>query len=315
MIENTAVGNRGAKSTWYKVYKQRYLLLMLAPTLILITLFAYKPLYGWIIAFKDYQLGMNLWEGNWTGLNTFKQFFIDSGDAGYVFTNTLVINISCLIINLFSAMVFSILLNEMRFKFGKSLVQTFTLFPFFISWVITYSLINAFLSVNTGLVNMILMKYGIAPQGINVLGDPNYSWQLMMFVNLWKSLGYNSIIFLAAITSIDTQSYEAAEIDGAGRFKKIYHITIPGIMPTIVVLLILNSGWLLSSNFDQFYLFTNTTNIQKMQVFDMYVYRYGLQMGRFSYATAVCIVKSFISVILIICVNFISKKSTDKSIF
>lgn len=110
---------------------------------------------------------------------------------------------------------------------------------------------------------MLLAKYGIAPHGVNVLGDPGFSWQMMVFVNLWKWLGYNSIIFFAAITSIDQQSYEAAEIDGAGRFQKIFHITIPGIMATLVVLLILNSGWLLTSNFDQLYLFTNPTNIQK----------------------------------------------------
>jgi putative aldouronate transport system permease protein len=225
----------------HTLYKQRQLLLMLFPTLAVLTIFTYKPIFGWVIAFKEYRVGQSIWGAKWTGLDTFKEFFIDSTDAMDVLRNTLVINISALVINLFCALVFSILLNEVRHKFSKSIVQTFSLFPFFISWVIGYSLLIIFFSANSGLVNMLLVEYKFLENGINVLGDPQYSWVLVMFVNLWKSLGYNSIIFLAAIAGIDTQQYEAAEIDGAGRFAKIRHITIPCIMPTMVVLIILNN--------------------------------------------------------------------------
>ncbi|TBL69099.1 ABC transporter permease [Paenibacillus thalictri] len=299
----------------YTLYKQRQLLLMLLPTLAVLTIFTYKPVLGWIIAFKDYRVGQNLADAEWIGLDTFKEFFIDSSDAMDVLRNTLVMNISALIINLFCALVFSILLNEIRHKFSKSVVQTLSLFPFFISWVIGYSLLVIFFSVNSGLLNMLLVEYKFLENGINILGDAKYSWVLTMFVNLWKSLGYNSIIFLAAIAGIDTQQYEAAEIDGAGRFAKIRHITVPSIMPTLVVLIILNSGMLLNSNFEQFYLLTNPTNITTMEVFDMYIYKFGLKLAKFPYATAVSIVKTIVSIIMLIIVNMLCKKLANRSLF
>ncbi|WP_214627436.1 ABC transporter permease [Paenibacillus agaridevorans] len=297
------------------LYKQRQLLLMLLPTLLVLALFTYKPIIGWVIAFKDYRVGKSMWKSEWTGIASFIEFFIDSTDALDVLRNTLVINIGALVINLTCALIFAILLNELKNKYFKSIVQTFSLFPFFISWVIGYSLIYIFLSSNSGLINMMLVKYEFVEQGINVLGDPKYSWVLMFGVNLWKSLGYNAIIFLAAIAGIDHQMYEAADMDGAGRFSKIRHITLPCIMPTLVVLLILNSGMLLNSNFEQFYLFTNPTNVATMQVFDMYIYEFGLKLGRFPYATAVSIVKTIVSILMLILVNYICKRLANRSLF
>jgi len=301
--------------TLQKLYRQRYLLLMLAPTIILISVFAYKPLTGWVMAFKDYRPGKNLWETNWVGLSYLIEFFQDTSDSWRVIKNTLVMNFTSLMNNMLCAMIFAILLNELSsFKF-KRFVQTVSLFPFFISWMITYSIVYVFFSVNAGVVNTFLVSAGILKDGINILGDPKYSWGLMIGLNLWKSLGYNSIIFLAAIAGIDQELYEAATIDGASWFQKALYITVPCISPTFAVLIILNSGWLLESNFEQFYIFTNPTNITTMEVFEMYIYRFGLGMGRYAYATAVCIVKTAVSLILLTSVNYLSKRLTDKSVF
>jgi putative aldouronate transport system permease protein len=303
------------KGILYTVYKQRYLLLMLLPTIIGLILFTYKPVLGWIIAFKDYRIGKSIWAGDWTGLDTFREFFVDSLDAGNIFRNTIIMNFFGIAVVLFFAMIFAILLNEVKIKFLKSTVQTFSLFPFFISWVIAYSVMHIFLSVNSGLLNELLLKYNIIPEGINVLGDPQYSWGLVIGASLWKSMGYNTVFFLAAISSIDVQQYEAAEIDGAKRFAKIRYITIPGISGVLIMLIILSSGSLFSSSLDAFYLFTNPTNMPTMEVLDMYVYKFGLKLFRYSYATAVCIVETFINLTMLIIVNAISKKTTNRSLF
>lgn len=298
-----------------KLVDQKFLIIMVLPLLLAVIVFRYIPTVGWLMAFKDYQIGLSVWDADWVGLEYFKDFFSSAGDAYYVIRNTILINFSSIAVNLFLACTTAMLLNEIAFKRFKLIVQSASFFPFFISWVIIYTLFSSFLSVNTGLVNTLLVKIGVLTEGMNILGDAKYSWPLMIFVNVWRSLGYNTVIFLAAITSIDQAQYEAAEIDGAERFKKILYITLPGVASTFVVLLVLNSGWLFSVNFEQFFLFTNMTNYETMEVFDMYIYKYGLQLLDFSYATAVGIVKSAVSIVLLIIVNFLSKKLADKSIF
>ena len=303
------------KTLLYKIYKQRYLFLMLLPVMVLTIMFVYKPVIYWYIAFSDYKIGFNVLAGKWNGFQYFIDFFKNSMDATRVIKNTLYINIASLVVNLAVAIVFSILLNEVRNKRAKSVVQTFSLFPFFISWVVTYSLFQTMFSVNTGFVNTILMKYGILNEGINILGEAKYALGLMVFANLWKSLGYNAVIFLAAIAGIDQEQYESADIDGASRLQKIWHITAPSLSTTLAVLLILNSGWVLNSNFDQFYQFTNPTNLPSMDVLDMYAYRMGFQRLRYSYATVVGICKTLISLILLYLSNKIYRRLTGETVF
>jgi len=288
---------------------------MLLPTLVVLTLFIYKPMTYWIIAFKDYRVGLSMWTAKWVGLSEFREFFIDSRDAVQVFRNTLSINLSSLVINLLGAMMFSILLNEITRAKVKSIVQTFSLLPFFVSWVITYAFFQAFFSANTGLFNAFLVKNGVIKEGFNILGSPKYSLLMMIMANLWKSLGYNAVIFLATIAGIDQEQYEAASIDGAGRFQKIWYITLPSLIGTLSVLLILNSGWILNSNFEQFYQFTNPTNLPAMEVFDMYVYRFGFKLARFPYATAVGIFKTIISLIMLLITNTAYKRLSGRSVF
>ncbi|GBG06453.1 sugar ABC transporter permease [Paenibacillus agaridevorans] len=298
-----------------KIFRHRELYLMLLPAVVLVFIFWYVPILGWIIAFVNYKPGISLSSAEWVGFQQFKSFFTQSSDYIYLLRNTLAINIGTLISNLFTAFVFAILLNEIRLRFFGRFIQTVTFFPFFISWVIIYSLSNALFAPSSGAINEMLVEWGILNEGINLLGDPQYSWGLMIALNAWKHLGYNSVIFIASIVSIPSDYYEAAEIDGANRFQKIWHITIPALIPTLIVLLILNSGWILNSNFEQFYLFTNGTNWEKIEVLDMYIYKYGLKLLNFPYATAVGIMKTFISLALIIVVNEISKRATGKAVF
>ena len=302
--------------TLQTLYNQRYMLLMLLPTLVVLGVFVYRPVQFWVVAFKDFRVGRTtIWEADWHGFTAFREFFMDTGDAWPIFRNTLSINLSSLFINLTVAMVFAILLSEIRSSKVKSVVQTFSLLPFFVSWVITYAFFQVFFSVNTGLFNTFLMRMGLIDHGINLLGGPEYSLRLMIMANLWKSLGFNAVIFLATIAGIDQEQYEAANIDGAGRFAKIRHITLPSLMGTLSILLILNSGWLLNSNFEQFFQFTNPTNRPTMEVFDMYVYRFGLQLARFPYATAVGILRTIFSLVMLILTNSLYKKLTGNSIF
>jgi putative aldouronate transport system permease protein len=306
---------RRPKATWlHKAFRQKYLFLMMAPAVLLTVLFHYIPLFGWLIAFKNYQVGISLLKAPWTGLQQFKMFFMESADFIYLIRNTLVMNVSVIVLNLTVALVFAILLNEVRQKWFKKTIQTVSLFPFFVSWVIVYAIIHALLGASTGAVNVSLVKHGILEQGINVLGDKAYSWFLIIVVEGWKYLGYNGVIYMAAITSISSEQYEAADMDGAGRFKKIWHITVPNLMPTLIILLILNIGWVLNSDFDLFYLFTNPTNWETMEVLDMYIYKFGLKLGNFPYATAVGIIKTIVSLLLVIGANWLSKKTTGKSL-
>ena len=208
-----------------------------------------------------------------------------------------------MIIGITIACVFALLLNEIPGRRLKSVVQSASIFPFFVSWVIVYSIFNALFAVNSGMVNQLLVKMGILTKGINLLGDEKYSWALMIIANTWKGLGYNSVIFLAAIAGIDQQLYEAASIDGAGRFGKMRHITLPEIAGTFVILLIIHSGRVFTVNLEQYFMFTNQTNLPTMEVFDMYIYRFGLRMLDFSYATAVGMVKTFVSIVILLLVN------------
>lgn len=302
------------KSLLSKIAEQHRLYIMMLPMLIAVTLFAYLPLSGWVMAFTDYQIGGSMFGGEFIGFRQFEYFFTQAVDSGYVLRNTLVINLLTLVINLFSACAFAILLNEVRTSWARRIVQSFSFFPFFVSWVITYSIFNSFLAMQTGVINILLKNLGVIDTGINFLSDPKYSWGVMLFVNFWKYIGYNSVIFLSAISGIDQEQYEAASIDGATHMQKIRLITLPALAPTLAILLIMNSGWIFSSNFEEFNLFYNSVNWEKMEVLDIYVYRYGLKLHDYSYATAVGIIKTVASLILLFVVNTLAKRFNGRSL-
>ena len=296
-----------------KIKDQKYLFLMLLPGFFIVAIFSYGPLFGWIMAFTNYNLGDSLFAGKWVGLKYFKEFFIDTGDAMHVIKNTICINMLSIFIGLFFACSFAIMLNEIVNRRFKKIVQTASFFPFFISWPIVFIIFYTFFSY-TGVMNDFLTKMGFIKDGINFFGEEIFSWPLIVFVNLWKYFGYNTVIFLSSLSSIPSEQYESADIDGANRWQKIVHITIPSLIPTMMVLLLLNLGWIFSSNFEQYFLFTNSANIQTMEVFDMYIYKFGLKLGDYSYATAVSIVKTIASITVLVSANQISKKLNGKSI-
>lgn len=302
-------------SFWTRLWRQKLLYMMLLPTIAAVAIFAYKPLMYWIVAFKDYRAGRNMFTCDWVGFRYFREFFQNGSDAANIIRNTLVINLSSLVINLTCAMVFAIVLNEIRNERFRKTIQTVSIFPFFISWVITYSFCRVFFNANSGLFNALLIKAGLIKKGLNILGSPKYGWGLLIGANLWKSLGYNSVIFLATIAGIDQEQYEAADIDGATRMQKILYITVPCLAGTLAVLLVLNSGWIFNSNFEQFYQFSTPTNIDTTDVFDTYVYRFGLKNGRLSYATAVGVFKSIVSIVILFITNAANKKLTGSSVF
>lgn len=314
-LESGKVRLHSRKTLWTRVKRQRYLLLMLAPAFILTLVFAYIPLGGWVLAFKKYQLGTNIFSGEWTGLLQFKRFFIDGSDFGYLIRNTLVINVVSVVQNLVVAVIFSVCLSEVRKKSIAKTVQTVTFFPYFVSMVITYSVVWALIAVRSGAINQFLVQAGILKKGINIMGEARFAWPFMIYLNLWKYTGYNCIIFLATISGIPQEQYEAAAIDGASRFGRIWHITIQHLIPTMAILLIMNSGWIFNSNLEQFFIFTNSTNWERMEVLDMYIYKFGLKLLDYPYATAVGILKTGISVLLLITVNWGSKKISGSAIF
>ncbi len=298
---------------WRLIKRYKVIYAMLFPAVILVFVFSYVPLFGWILAFKNYTPATTIWNAPWAGLNHFRQFFSLTGDYLYTIRNTLVMNLGTIFLNLSAAFVFAILLNEFRFPILRKTVSTTTVFPHFISWTITYALIYAFFAPNSGVINQLRMAMG--KRSINVLGLPQYSWALILLANMWKYVGYNTVLFSAAISSIEQEQFEAAEIDGASRFQKIYYILVPHLLPTLCVMLILNSGSVFNSDIGMYSLFTNATNWSTMEVMDMYVYKFGIQKGNYSYATAVGIIKSFISIGMVFLTNGISKKLTERSIF
>ena len=298
-----------------RIRRQKWVLLMLLPLLVLTIIFSYVPLVGWVMAFTDYHIGAPLFGNAWTGLTQFVRLGSYSDDLLRLLRNTVVINFVSVFNNLFCALVLTLLLREVKWRFGAKAVQTVTFFPYFVSAVIAYAIFNGLLSVNSGAINMALVKAGVIKRGINILGDAKYSWPLMIFVNLWKFTGYNCVLFMAAAAGIPMDQYESAEIDGASRFQKAIYITLPSLLPTAAVLLIMNSGWILNSSLDMFMVFQNTTNMETMEVLDMYIYKYGLKLMDYSYATAAGIAKTAVSLLLLVIVNKSVKKLSGTGIF
>lgn len=287
------------------------LIMALIPLSILIV-FVYGPLWGWVYAFFDYRIGMPLKDCEFVGLKYF-QIALRDPNLYRVLTNTLVMSFMALMIIPLSAL-FAIFLSELRFKKYGKFLQTVATLPNFMSWIIVFSIFFVFFSPGGGVVNTTLINAGLIKTPITPLQDVDSTWFFQTAVKLWKELGYNSIIFFAAITSIDAELYDAAKVDGAGRWSLIRHITIPGLAPTVLVLLLINVGFVLSNGFDQFYVFYNGMVAPKLEVLDYYAYKMGMLNQDIPYATAVSVAKTFVSVILVYSTNAISKKVNGQSV-
>ena len=306
---------RSKKPVSVRFRRQWPVLLMLLPALILIFTFSTVPLVGLYMAFTRYKVQDGIFGSHFVGLENFVRFFTISGDLGHLLRNTLVVNILSLVTITVLSLAFSIFLKELSFKPFAKAVQTASFFPYFISWVITYAVVWSLFSVNSGAINIILKQLGLTKKGINLLGREEYSWGLTVGLANWKRLGYNAMLYLSAMGGISQDLYEAAAIDGAGRFRRIWHVTIPGIMPTVSILLIMAVGSILNSGVDFYFVFQNATNWRTMEMFDMYTYKYGMQLGDYSYATAVGIMKSAVSIMLLLIANRTAKVLSGSSIF
>ncbi|MDE6980071.1 MAG: ABC transporter permease subunit, partial [Lachnospiraceae bacterium] len=274
------VKEKEKKITWKEVKRQKVLLIWSAAIVVYGFIFYYLPLGGWITAFQNYKPKDGLLHSKFVGLDKFKFLFSDSTFLKVV-RNTVAMGVINLVVTFVMAIVFAILLNEVKNTFGKKTVQTISYLPHFLSWIIVTGILHDVLS-GTGIINEMLVKLSIVDQPINFFAHTTYFWPIVAFANVWKETGWNAIIYLSAITAIDPSLYEAASMDGAGRWAKIKHITLPGIRPTIMILLLMNVGNVLNAGFEIQYLLGNGLVKSVSETIDIYVLKWGISQNDFS---------------------------------
>ncbi|CAM3562043.1 ABC transporter permease [Marinicrinis lubricantis] len=311
--ETTPSAPRKTNSFWRKALQQKWLYLMSIPFVVWVFIFNYMPLWGWTMAFQDFKPARSFTEQEWVGFKHFIALFSD--DKFYlVLRNTLAMSFLSLIAGFTIPIFFAIMLNELRSSFMKRFVQTVSYLPHFVSWVVVASLVTTMLSIDGGVINDLLVTLGIIDQPIQFMAKGEWFWYIITAVDSWKEMGWSAIIYLAAIAGIDPELYEAARVDGANRFRQMWHITLPGIRTTIIVLLIMSIGHLISIGFEKQFLLGNNLVREYSDVLDLYALNYGIGMGRYSFGTAIGIFNSVVSIILLFTANGIFKKVTKESI-
>lgn len=288
----------------------------LLPCLLFVCLFSYLPLAGWVIAFTDYKPGYNLLNSNFVGTKYFTRMFANPVARMQVI-QSLKNTAGMFGLGLLGgplAMLFAIFLNEMRSSGYRRVIQTVTTLPNFISWVIMYAMVYAMFS-NSGLVNTLGQRMGLIDVSINFMASDSNVWLKMWLYGTWKGLGWSAIIYLASIAGVDQELYEAAMIDGANRYQRIWHITVPFLLPTYFVLLVMSVGNFLNTGMEQYYVFQNAMNKDYIQVLDLYVYNQGIGSGSIPYATAVGMLKSLVALVLFTMANTLSKVVRGTSVF
>jgi len=289
------------------------LLLYILPGIIFVIMFTYIPLAGWYIAFVDFKPGISIDKTPFVGLYYFKVIFGDKFNMPRVMRNTIIFAlIGYLTAPL--AMILAISLNEVRNSKLKSFIQTVTTFPHFVSWVIVYSLSFQLFSFD-GKLSSLLLDFGITDKATSLIANGDVVYSFQTFMGLWKGLGWSAIIYMAAIAGIDQEQFEAATIDGANRMQKIFYITVPSLMPTFIVMLMLNISSFVGVGLDQFLVFYNGAVADKIEVIDLYIHRATLMRSDYSYGTAIGMLKSIISITMLMSVNQLSKKIRGESIF
>lgn len=301
------------KISWKEIKRQKVLLFWGAVAVIYGIIFSYLPLVGWLMAFENYKPKDGIFHSAFCGLAKFSQLFSDKTFI-QALRNTLAMGIINLAATFIMAIVFAILLNEMRSKLCKKSVQTISYLPHFLSWIIVTGILHDALS-GTGIINDILMNFHFIDQPINFFAHNQYFWPIVAFANVWKETGWNAIIYLSAITAIDPSLYEAASIDGGGRWAKIKYVTLPGIKPTIIILLLMNVGNVLNAGFEIQYLLGNGLVQSVSQTIDIYVLKWGISQGDYAIGTAAGIFKSVVSIVLIMMANQIAKRNGEERLF
>ncbi|KYG32448.1 protein lplB [Alkalihalobacillus trypoxylicola] len=301
------------KGYWHTIKNQKILILMSLPFVIWLIVFRYIPVAGWTMAFQDYRPQNSLLDQEWVGLHHFRELFREP-TFYRALENTLGMGILGIVFGTLAAIVFALLLNEIRFMFFKRITQTLSYLPHFVSWVIVANIVITMLSVE-GPINGFLMNLGIIERPISFMSNPDLFWGIVTIADVWKETGWNAIIYLAAMAGVNPQLYEAARVDGASRLRQMWHITLPSIRPVIIILLILSIGNLINIGFEKQMLLGNNIVAEKALVIDLYALNYGIGMFRYSFGTAIGIFKSVISIILILIANSLAKKFGEGRVF
>jgi len=300
-----------------RLRRNAWIYAMMTPALLLFLTFSYLPMVGIIISFNDYKINKGfagIFQSKWVGFQWFTRFF-ESYYFKRLMVNTLTVNIMKLVIGFPAPILFALLLNEVKNKYYKKVVQTVSYMPHFVSWVVVMQILNGLLSPSQGIINNIIKSFG--GEAIYFTNELSWYYPLIIGTSVWKGFGWGSIVYLAAIAGVDVEMYEAAVLDGCGRLKQAWYITLPSIKSLIVMMLILNMGSLINADFQQIFVYvgSNTALYDIADVIDTYVYRIGLSSMKMSYATAIGLFKSVISLIMLTLSDFVSKKLGEDGIF
>lgn len=310
------------KTFWQRLKEEKYLQIMAVCGIVWMLIFNYAPMYGILIAFKkNFYITTPLFSRKfllspWAAHHGFQQFinFFKDDEFWNIMTNTLGISLLKLFINFPLPIVFALLLNEVKNARFKKAIQTISYMPHFLSWVVLGGILTTWMG-GSGLFNELLIKMGILKEGVTFLAYPKYFWGIAVLSDLWKELGWSAIIYLAAISGIDQEMYEAAKVDGASRWRQIWSITLPSIAGTVTIMFILAVGGLLNTNFDQIFVLWNPLNSDRSNVIDIYTYNTAMRAMRYSYASAIGLFKSVFAFILLFIANQVTKKINDTSLF
>ena len=286
---------------------------MILPALAYIIIFCYVPMYGIQLAFRKYDFSKGLTGGDWVGFKYFIQYF-ESPMFWTTLRNTFVISFFTLVCGFPAPILLALVVNSLRQKKLRRVVQTAVYMPYFISTVVMVAILQILLSPSTGVVSNFLKSLHIIPQSINLLGTPSAFVPVYVLSGIWQSAGWNSIIFIAALASVDGQLYDAAKVDGANRWQQVIHVELPAIVPTIVILLIMNMGRVLSVGFEKVFLMQNDLNLSVSEVISTYVFNIGVQSGQFSFGSAVGLFNTVINFAFLMIANMVSKKAADISL-
>jgi putative aldouronate transport system permease protein len=291
--------------------KDKWLYLMLVPGIVFFIIYKYGPMWGISLAFKNYRPFLGFFRSPWVGLENFERFFTDRAFT-QLFANTLTLSLLNLVFNFPMPILFALLLNEVRNRYFKRIVQTVTYLPHFISWVVVAGLSYVMFTTEGGIVNEAIKALGFSP--VNFLSSEKMFRPMIVGQSMWRETGWGTIVYLAALSGVDMEQYEAARIDGANRMQQLWHITLPSIKVVIITMFILRLGNIMDTGFDQIYNMLNEMNRSVGEVFDTYVYRFGISMGQLSYSTAVGVFKSVIGLVLVLGADRLAKKAGEEGI-
>ena len=305
----TALTNK--KSKWQKLGKQKMLILMSVPFVLYIILFRYIPLWGWTMAFQRYKPQLKFSEQEWVGFKWFIDLF-KSEEFLLSLRNTICMSLISTALGYITAILIAVFLNEVRIIGIKRFVQTVSYLPHFLSWVIVTGLVANVLSVSDGTLNNILLSLHLVKEPVQWLATPRYFWHIIGWTYVWKEVGWNTIVYLGAMTAIDPCLYEAAQIDGCGRLRKIWHITLPGIKPTIIIMMIMSAGHILDANFEMPFFLQNGLIQDVATTIDLYVLKFGFKLFNFSLATAAGIFKNAVNILLLLLANYLAKRAGEE---